>query len=186
MLDAKIKVGTLSGTGAAMNIECGFIPRYVKIINMNDAGALDPPTMEWIYGMAAATGVKLVGTTTAYSQLGSNGITAWAGAEPMAALSAGTVATTAGSAAITGSGTKFLTDLRVGDTIKSDFNGETLQIMAIASDTAATATAVAENTASGKTFKRVNGRSAGFTLGADADVNASGEAFFFMAIGDSN
>lgn len=49
--------GTVAGTGAAINISCGFTPDYVKVFNPNDAGSLWP-TLEWTTGMAADSGIK--------------------------------------------------------------------------------------------------------------------------------
>lgn len=184
MLNCKFKSGAFTGTGAAMNIECGFVPKYVKVVNMNDAGALDPPMLEWIDGMADGTGLKLVGTTVAFSQLATLGISKYLGDAGMAALT-GTISTVIGTAGIVGVGTAFLTELKVGDVIKSDYNGENIQILAITSNTVAAINALSENTAATKTFKRINGRAAGFTLGADADVNVAAEAGVWMAIGDS-
>lgn len=42
----QIIFGTCDGTGAAINVCLGFIPRYVKVWNMEDAGTL-LPTLEW-------------------------------------------------------------------------------------------------------------------------------------------
>ena len=53
----EVAVGSVAGTGAAINISIGFKPRYVKVFNYNDAGALYP-TLEWWEGMPAASGLK--------------------------------------------------------------------------------------------------------------------------------
>lgn len=80
-----IKTGTVEGTGAAINISCGFTPRYVKLVNIDDAGSLCP-TLEWFEGMAAASGILTLksvdsgSTGNASSALiTSNGISAYAG-----------------------------------------------------------------------------------------------------------
>lgn len=52
--------GSVAGTGAAINVVCGFVPGYVKVFNPNDAGSLFP-TMERFQGMAAASGFKTLG-----------------------------------------------------------------------------------------------------------------------------
>lgn len=57
MYGNEVAVGTVEGTGAAINIQCGFQPRYVKVFNYDDAGSLFP-TIEWWEGMAAASGLK--------------------------------------------------------------------------------------------------------------------------------
>ena len=183
MNNAKMKTGAFTGTGAALHIEVGFKPKYVKIVNLNDAGALDPPGLEWMEGMNDAAALKLVGTTVAYSQASTNGITPSDGDSGMAALT-GTLATTAGSATVTGAATAFTTELKVGDVIRIDDTGETLKVTAIASATSLTVDQVAENTEASSTGTRINGRAAGFTLGADGDVNVNGEAGVWMAFGD--
>ena len=53
--------GVVEGTGAAINISLGFIPRYVKCYNADDAGAL-APVMEWFEGMTAGHGLKSLKT----------------------------------------------------------------------------------------------------------------------------
>lgn len=45
--------GTVEGTGAALNVTVGFIPRYVKVINI-DGDA----TMEWNSNLADGEGFK--------------------------------------------------------------------------------------------------------------------------------
>ena len=66
------KFGKVTGTGAAINIELGWIPDYVKIINGTDADQID----EWQTGMDAGTSVQ---TNTAVSARSSNGISPYAG-----------------------------------------------------------------------------------------------------------
>lgn len=79
------KIGTYTGTAALINVSLGFIPDYVRIINANDAGALDP-SLEWFKGMGDGFGLKQLrivdnATTTNKSQaiITSNGISAYAG-----------------------------------------------------------------------------------------------------------
>lgn len=81
-----VAVGSVAGTGAAINVSIGFKPRYVKVYNPNDAGALYP-TVEWWEGMAAGHGLKLLkvvdsGATGNASQnkITANGISQYAGA----------------------------------------------------------------------------------------------------------
>lgn len=52
-----VKTGTVTGTGAAINVSLGFQPDYVKVFNIGDAGGLDA-TLEWVAGMASGGGVK--------------------------------------------------------------------------------------------------------------------------------
>jgi hypothetical protein len=105
-MKGQIVTGSVEGTGAAINVSLGFTPVYVKLINIDDAGGLEP-TFEWWSGMASANALKTLGTPTR-NLATSNGISTYAG-----------------------------------------------------SDTA----------------------SKGFTIGADTDVNASGETILYIAIG---
>lgn len=65
--------GTFTSTGAAINIQCGFVPAYVKVTNITSRDG-----MEWSETMPAGHALKTVaaGTRTA---LTSNGITPYAG-----------------------------------------------------------------------------------------------------------
>ena len=81
----EVKTGTVAGTGAAINVLCGFKPRYVKVFNPNDAGSLFP-TIEWWEGMAAASGCLTLsivdsGTTALKSSdyITADGISQYAG-----------------------------------------------------------------------------------------------------------
>lgn len=74
-----VKTGTVEGTGATINVSLGFIPSYVKCVNIDDAGGLEP-TLEWIKGMAAASGLKTLGTPT-YNMITTLGISEYAGSD---------------------------------------------------------------------------------------------------------
>ena len=67
-----VKVGTYTGSGASQNISIGFIPDYVRIVNIT-APAVD----EWFNGMTAGTSVTTTGTAAIRAAPG--GITAFAG-----------------------------------------------------------------------------------------------------------
>lgn len=58
---ANIATGSFTGAGAAVDLELGFNPRYIKLFNMTDA-----MTYEFCEGMAATQTLKTVtaGTTT--------------------------------------------------------------------------------------------------------------------------
>lgn len=47
--------GTVEGTGAAINVQLGFTPDYVKLINIDGDASL-----EWISDMADGEGYKTV------------------------------------------------------------------------------------------------------------------------------
>ena len=48
------KTGSVEGTGAAIFVECGFTPRYVKLVNV-DGDA----TLEWMTDMGAGKGFRI-------------------------------------------------------------------------------------------------------------------------------
>lgn len=66
------ETGVVTGTGAAINIELGWIPDYVKVFNITDADQTD----EWVKGMAAGTSIQ---TNTAVVTRATNGISEYAG-----------------------------------------------------------------------------------------------------------
>ena len=110
----QVAVGSVAGTGAAINISIGFKPRYVKVFNYNDAGALYP-TLEWWEGMPAASGLKT-------KSIVDSGTTALKSSERITALG--------------------ISQYEGGGSVAAD----------------------------------------GFTVGADTDINASGETFYYMAV----
>jgi hypothetical protein len=50
---ANTKTGSYTGTGAAINIELGFIPDYIRVINITDGD----DAWEWFSSMAAASAI---------------------------------------------------------------------------------------------------------------------------------
>lgn len=74
--------GTVEGTAAAINISCGFVPRIVKVINIDGDCVMD-----WTDDMGAGLGYKTIGATGVGALMATGGITAYAGSE--AANSAG-------------------------------------------------------------------------------------------------
>lgn len=109
-----VAVGSVEGTGASINVECGFVPRYVKVFNYDDVGNLFC-TVEWWSGMTAAHGLKTTSITD--------------------------------NATTTNKSSEKLTSLGI-----SEYAGSS------------------------------GSNSEGFTIGADTDVNASGETIFYIAI----
>lgn len=66
-----------TGTAAAIEIACGFTPKYVKVVNATAAGT-GLVTMEWFEGMTAGYGIKTndEGTSeTGVTQITTLGIT---------------------------------------------------------------------------------------------------------------
>lgn len=68
-----IATGTVEGTGSAINVECGFQPRAVKVINIDGDAILD-----WTEDMGADAGYKTVAAGT-NALVSSGGITKYAG-----------------------------------------------------------------------------------------------------------
>lgn len=308
-----IKVGTVEGTGAALNVECGFIPSYVKLFNHDDAGKLFA-SLEWFKGMPAGSGLKhnsgtrclsaaglaigtsskaklLIANTVIYvlagaykskttaevaftatthdiaanassvqeavfllsldasgtatitkgttatgagnavvpatpannvaighariavdagatpfdastdeldashltvtytdiyslgdstELLSSSGISEFAGSLAGAQLT-GTIAATQGSATLAGTNTLFLTELADDDIVKLS-DGQELTVSAIASATSLTASAAATDSVATTPSTRISGKKEGFTLGAEADLNVSGETIYYIAV----
>ena len=65
--------GTVEGTGAAIDVVCGFTPTHVRVVNWDGVAS-----MEWFTGMGAAGGYKVVAAGT-NSKVTTNGISEYAG-----------------------------------------------------------------------------------------------------------
>jgi len=156
----QVKVGSFTGTGAAYNLELGFIPSAFIAFNLTDGDIFQA----WFNGMT--DGYAFQGTnhdTTQHSTATSNGISDYAGEGPNAVLT-GTLALTAASGTITGTNTLFLTELKVGDKIKTAAGYE-YTVTAIASNTSCTVSPVAVASESGILGVRVTPRSPGVIVG---------------------
>lgn len=66
-MSARIRTGTYTGTGASLDIEVGFIPESVDVVNETDGTTV---TL-WFDGMAAGTSVDTTTATTATNAAGS-------------------------------------------------------------------------------------------------------------------
>jgi len=80
----QIVFGTCDGTAAAINVCLGFIPRYVKVWNVDSTTLL--PMIEWLSGFGIITtvdeGIKqLTLATPVFSLITSAGISAYAGGD---------------------------------------------------------------------------------------------------------
>lgn len=73
-MSEQFKCGTQDGTGAAINIELGWLPDHVVVQNWE---ATDFGRLEWFKGMAAAAAIKTL--TSTKSLLTTLGITQYAG-----------------------------------------------------------------------------------------------------------
>lgn len=73
-MSEQFKCGTQDGTGAAINIELGWLPDHVVVQNWE---AADFARLEWYTGMAAAAAIKTA--TSTKSLLTTLGISQYAG-----------------------------------------------------------------------------------------------------------
>ena len=235
-----IAEGTVEGTGSAINVPIGFIPRSVEIQNIDDAKQIFP-VVKWSNNMAAASGfkskvnrsfvdagvvegtvskkeVKTAVTTvctvdnafavtfaaaeTAFTAT-TDDITAVAGSVQEAVyllcIDAAGAATLVKGATSTGAGTAqfpnpplnkaVIGHVRIAvDAGSTDFNATTDDLDAahltvtytdysLSSPVKIIANGISEYAGA----KGVTG--AGFTIGADADVNVSGETITYIARG---
>ncbi len=180
-----IVTGTLTATGAAMNVVLGFKPKHVLIINETTQ-----ITLEWTDTMVAGKGLKTVQAGT-NSFVASGGISQYAGVAAPAALS-GTVAVSVGSAVVTGSSSKFLSEVKVGDTIAIPGIGiagiggvaspDTAygKVVTITSDTSLTCQVNFDYAGSGKAAFNTSGIGEGFSLGTDS-INTSTNVLHYVA-----
>ena len=67
-----IRVGTVTGTGAAINISLGWIPDRVEVVNVTDGDTVDI----WYRGMTNGTSISIV---LAAAMRATNGISEYAG-----------------------------------------------------------------------------------------------------------
>ena len=75
MFKGQMASGSLTGTGAAINVALGFTPTYVHIRNRTSRDELT-----WDSGMTAGHGTKRVAAGTA-TAITANGISPYAGAD---------------------------------------------------------------------------------------------------------
>lgn len=48
MMSGHIKSGYTVGNGAAINIECGFVPRFVQVFNYTDNDIIATASLQWV------------------------------------------------------------------------------------------------------------------------------------------
>lgn len=71
-----VKTGSYVGTGAAVNVELGFTPDYIRLWNETDGDE----TYEWFKGMTNGHALKSANNaSTQFSKITSNGFSAYAG-----------------------------------------------------------------------------------------------------------
>ena len=71
-----IKFGTMDGTGAAIDIDLGWAPARVRVVNIESTTIEE---LEWFAGMANASAIKTVTGTVSRTKITSNGITPLSG-----------------------------------------------------------------------------------------------------------
>ena len=86
-MQPRLKVGTVEGTGSAINVSIGFQPDYIEVYNYDDAGGL-APTIKWFSGMTAGHGLKTLkvidsGSTgnASSAKITSGGLSQYAGSD---------------------------------------------------------------------------------------------------------
>jgi hypothetical protein len=67
-MSTSIRLGTVVGTGAAINVSVGFKPEYIKVVNITDGTQVD----EWFTGMADGASIQ---TNLAVAPRAANGLT---------------------------------------------------------------------------------------------------------------
>lgn len=72
MAKGQVKIGTYTGTGAAITLALGFVPDYFRAVNITDGDI----THEWFLGMSAGTSVDTAAAVTGNAD---NGVTAFDG-----------------------------------------------------------------------------------------------------------
>ena len=73
-MDNSTKIGIVTGTGAALNVSLGFVPDYVRLVNITDGNVI----AEWFEGQAEGTSVRDTGTALA-TAAAPNGIATYLG-----------------------------------------------------------------------------------------------------------
>lgn len=148
MKQGKITVTTAEAAGGK-NVDVGFIPAYVRIVNDN-AVVDQSATLERFGGMAQAQGFSTViiadnGVTgaknflTGYSA-GLSDYDANAVSQVEAALTGSSFARTIDTTILTGTGSAFTTEVNVGDRVR--VGEEFLEVASITSDTVLNTTSV--------------------------------------------
>lgn len=171
----QIIFGTCDGTGAAINVCLGFVPRYVKVWNMEDAGTL-LPILEWTkqqsFVSAVDEGIKYIGisdTDFDRTVLSANGIAAYNGGDEIRY----------------DKDTSARWELTTGTAFPGGNSAEEVYV-----------DGEYEKTAAGNAAYRCIGdvlcpekyhgarvkTTKGFTIGADTDMNADGEQLCWMVI----
>lgn len=72
-MNPQIYIGQVTGTGAAIDIEIGFVPDHVEVMNATSGRRID-----WFANMGAGKGL-VDGPSVTTALLSSNGISAYAG-----------------------------------------------------------------------------------------------------------
>lgn len=90
-----VKTGSFVGTAAAVNVELGFVPDYIRVWNETDGDEV----YEWFKGMTNGHALKSGNSaSTQFSKITANGISAYAGtvADKSAGVTFGTALSESG------------------------------------------------------------------------------------------
>ena len=170
-MNENIVIGTCDGTGAVINVCLGFIPRFVMIINMEDAGS-KLPVAYWMDAFAVISaldeGFKETGlsdTDFDRTVLAASGIAAYAGGDEIN---------------YDGVTNNRWENAAAADVEEVYVNGHYRRTSGSAAAYQCIGDAIIGSAAprNGATVKTTPG----FTIGADADLNADGEQLAWMAI----
>lgn len=174
--------GTCDGTGAAINVCCGFIPSYVKVWNLEDAGS-KLPIAEWVRTMkrvsALDEGYKQIGlddTDFDRTVLTANGISEYAGGDE-----------------IIYDATQTRWESSAGTSVEEVYVDGAYELLHASNpayrcigDTLVGKPAYGADNALRTGQAPANGTKvrtpAGFTIGTDSDLNADGERLCWIAI----
>lgn len=80
---AELKIGSFTGTGAAINIPLGWTPDYIEVVNVTDGDE----GWEWYSSMTAAHALK-IDVAGVRTRITANGVSAYAGSSTPGSLAA--------------------------------------------------------------------------------------------------
>ena len=173
-----IKIGSYTGNASPLQLAIGFEPDFALFVNGTDGETIE------IFFKKDAIDTAIVGAAGPVTNA-ADGISIFHGEAPGKSLT-GLCSIANDTGALTGVSTEFETELQVGDLVK--LNDQTFYIVSITSDTAAVVVRYpinvthplalgAETSVNGV---RLNGRSAGLSLGTD--MSEDGDVYYYVAL----
>jgi len=166
-MEGKIAIGTCDGTGAAINVCCGFTPRFVALLNPDDAGSIFGLALWWkMFSLHTDwdEGVLLDVATPDVTRMTTGGISAYAG----------------GDTIVYDGATDNRWENTAGTNVEESFvNGH--YIRTATTDPAYQCVGDSLCGSSPQDGQRLT-TPEGFTIGTNADLNQDGEQLFWVAI----